>query len=168
MFPPPGPAPRTSPRLSRQWPFPGLPGGDANQETAQALLRARSRGYTLRQAADEAGVHVSTVCRWQRREPRLRDALAGAVADGLDDDGPEPRPRVRWRKDCPLCRARVVVRTAAGRARFWRCGRWPLCRWASWRPRAPRDCPRCGAARYWSHSRRSVVCGGCGLRTPRP
>jgi hypothetical protein len=67
-----------------------------------------------------------------------------------------------------LCKAKVVVRTARGKAHFWRCGRWPECPWASWRPRASRDYRRCGAPRYWSHSRLSIVCSGCGVRTEAP
>jgi hypothetical protein len=132
--------------------------------TVQTLLRARLHGATLRLAAALAGVHVSTVCRWQARNPELRQALAEAARR----PPPDPRPRVRWRKDCPLCRARVVVRTARGGARFWRCGRWPLCSWASWRQRAPRNCSRCGAPRYWSHSRKSISCSACGMRTRHP
>ncbi|HEY1376401.1 MAG TPA: helix-turn-helix domain-containing protein [Gemmataceae bacterium] len=133
-----------------------------------AMLAARRQGATLREAAAAAGVHVATVCRWQARDPELRDALAEAAEDAREQlRPPRPRPPVRWRRDCPLCRAKVVIRSAAGRGRFWRCGRWPRCPWASWRPRAPRDCPRCGAYRVWSHSRKSVVCTGCGLRTGR-
>jgi hypothetical protein len=136
--------------------------------TVENLLRARRAGLTLRVAATLAGVHVATVCRWQARDPALRQALAEAAREARRRRPEGARRRVRWRRDCPLCKARVSVRTAAGKARFWRCGRWPLCPWASWRPRAPRDCRRCGAPRYWSHSRRSVACGGCGLRTFAP
>jgi hypothetical protein len=140
-----------------------------DQAVLVALLRARRGGLTLRQAAAAAGVHVATVCRWQARSTILKRALAHAAeeARGRPRPPPGPRPRVRWRTDCPECKARVVVRSAAGKARFWRCGRWPLCPWSSWRPRAPRDCPRCGSPRYWSHSRQSVGCPGCGLRTRR-
>jgi PAS domain S-box-containing protein len=54
------------------------------------------------------------------------------------------------------------------RASEQRCGRrWPLCPWASWRPRAPRNCPACGGACFWSHSRKSISCGTCGKRTRR-
>lgn len=145
-------------------------GKPAYRGALAGLLAARATGVTLRQAAATAGVHVATVCRWQARDPVLREALAQAAKDGrqLRKPAPEPRPLVRWRRDCPVCRARVVVRTARGGVRFWRCGRWPRCEWASWRPRAPRDCPRCGGPRFWSHSRRSVGCDGCGLRTKRP
>jgi hypothetical protein len=155
----------------------GRMGGSGNEElpvkrsadALQAVLSACTAGAMLRQAAESAGVHVATVCRWQARDPRLRQALAGARAPGRERsrDAKPDRPRVRWRRDCPACRARVVVRTARGGRWFWRCGRWPLCPWASWRPRAPRDCPRCGSYRVWSHSRQSVVCDGCGLRTNR-
>jgi len=140
----------------------------ASPETVEAVLRARRAGLTLRQAAAVGGVHVATLCRWQARDPALRQALADAVAEarrGCPLKG--PRPQVRWRRDCPLCKARVVVCSAPGKARFWRCGRWPLCSWASWRPRAPRNCKRCGAPCFWSHSRKSIGCSACGVRTRR-
>jgi hypothetical protein len=142
---------------------------DAKEKVIRAVLNARGSGATLRNAAALAGVHVATVCRWQARDPDLREALAEAAREGREwrRRPPAPRPWVRWRKDCPVCRARVVVRTAKGKARFWRCGRWPLCPWLSWRPRAPRNCPRCRGPRLWSHSRKSVVCPACGLRTRR-
>jgi hypothetical protein len=133
------------------------------------LLQARADGLTLLDAAAAAGVHVATVCRWQNRDPSLRAKLRQAAREGrelLASD--EPRPQVRWRRDCPLCQAKVIVRSARGKARFWRCGRWPVCRWASWRPRASRNCKRCGGPRYWSHSRKSIACGGCGVRMPAP
>jgi ribosomal protein S27E len=142
----------------------------------EALLNHRRAGVSLRRAAALAGVHVATVCRWQARDSALQNSLALAarawaerVAEvrALMRPPCDRRPRVRWRRDCPACRGRVVVRSAGGRARFWRCGRWPLCPWASWRPRAPRDCPHCGSYRVWSHSRKSVACPGCGLRTER-
>ena len=46
------------------------------------LLSRLARGFRLRSAALVAGVHVSTVCRWQTRDPELRakilDARRGA------------------------------------------------------------------------------------------
>jgi hypothetical protein len=141
---------------------------NADRTTVEELLRMRRAGLTLRQAADVAGVHVATVCRWQARDPELRQALADAAREARVRRPPQgPRPHVRWRQDCPLCKARVVVRTAPGKVRFWRCGRWPLCGWASWRPRAPRNCKRCGAPCYWSHSRKSIGCSACGVRISR-
>ena len=136
-------------------------------EQVSVLIRERSAGMDLRIAAAIAGIHVATVCRWQRRDPELREALEDAAREGWHVRHPpkEPRPHVRWRRDCPVCKARVVVRTTAKRRRFWRCGRWPLCPWSSWRPRAPRNCKRCGAPRFWSHSRESIVCDACGMRT---
>lgn len=122
----------------------------------------------MRLAAAVAGVQVATVCRWQARDPELRQALADAAREARLRRAPrEPRPHVRWRRDCPLCKARVVVRTAPGKLRFWRCGRWPLCSWASGRPRAPRNCKRCGAPCYWSHSPKSIACSACGMRIMR-
>jgi hypothetical protein len=140
------------------------------RQAVAAALQARQQGATLRQAAAAANVHVATLCRWQKQDAELRRALAEAGRQTAEARRRprSPRPQVRWRRDCPLCRARVVVRTARGRVPFWRCGRWPLCPWASWRPRAPRNCPRCGGPRFWSASRKSVVCDGCGLRTTRP
>jgi len=140
-----------------------------DRETVEELIRARRAGLTLRSAADVAGVHVATVCRWQARDPELRNDLTFAAEEARFDRHPwEARPHVRWRRDCPLCKARVVVRSAAGKARFWRCGRWPLCSWASWRPRAPRNCRRCSAPCFWSHSRKSIGCSRCGLRISAP
>jgi hypothetical protein len=146
---------------------------DLRADRRDALLEARRHGATLREAAARAGVHVATVCRWMRTAPEFRDDMKRAqfeYREWLSDlfGGQPARRRVRWRADCPLCRAKVVVRCANGRAWFWRCGRWPHCGWASWRPRHPRNCPRCRAPRYWSHSRKSIACGGCGMRTKCP
>jgi hypothetical protein len=137
-----------------------------SEAVVQTILSFRQRGVSLRLAAAAAGVHVATVCRWQNRDPALRQALREAAQEGREPE--EPRPSVRWRRDCPLCRAKVVVRSARGKVPFWRCGRWPLCPWASWRPREARDCRHCGSPRYWSHSRKSIACGGCGRRTAAP
>ena len=133
------------------------------------LLSYRRCGIPLRRASAAAGVHVATVCRWQIRDPSLRAVLQEATAEAQRRlaKWDKPRPHVRWRRDCPLCKAKVVVRSVRGKARFWRCGRWPLCSWACWRPRAPRNCRHCGEACYWSHSRKSTVCSGCGMRTMR-
>jgi ssDNA-binding Zn-finger/Zn-ribbon topoisomerase 1 len=144
-----------------------LRGGPRNEDRLTSLVRLRRTGYTLRQVALASGVHVATICRWMKRNPVLREAMREAKEEArqqlrAEDDS---RPQVQWRRDCPLCQAKVVVRSATGKARFWRCGRWPECPWASWRPRASRNCRRCGAARYWSHSRKSIVCSGCGVRT---
>jgi hypothetical protein len=134
------------------------------------LLEAREGGATLRQAAAAAGVHVATVCRWQLRCPPLARALefAAYFARRLRwARKPRYRPRVSWHRGCPLCGAAAEVRNAWGwpGPAFWRCGRWPGCPWASWRPRFPEDCPGCGGPRYWSHSRKSVSCPRCRVRT---
>ena len=135
------------------------------------VIRARQSGATLRAAAAEAGVHVATVCRWMRADPgfgeKMRDARGFYRQESAAFAVSHPKI-IRWRTDCPVCRAKVVVRCAQGRAWFWRCGRWPHCDWASWRPRHPRNCPQCKAARYWAHSRKSIVCDGCGVRTMSP
>jgi hypothetical protein len=139
-------------------------GKTRNESAVAALLDTRRNGATLREAAEDAGAHVATVCRWQNRDPALRKALSEALNESYPEFA-DPRPSVLWRRDCPLCKAKVVVRSARGKDRFWRCGRWPECPWASWRPRASRNCRRCGAPRYWSHNRKSIVCGGYGVRT---
>jgi hypothetical protein len=141
----------------------------ADSATIEELLSARRAGLTLREASAVAGVHVATVCRWQKRDPGLKAALQRAAEDAWFERAPEskPRPRVHWHRDCPLCKARVMVRTARGGLRFWRCGRWPDCPWVSWRPRAPRNCRRCDGVCYWSHSRKSTACSACGRRTIR-
>jgi hypothetical protein len=141
----------------------------ADDPIVETLLNARRAGATLRDAAATAGVHVATVCRWQKRDPAFKAALDGAAREAgfARESKDQPRPRVRWHRDCPVCKTRVVVRTAKGGLRFWRCARWPACAWSSWRPRAPRTCRRCGGACYWSHSRKSTACSACGLRTRR-
>ena len=131
------------------------------------LVQARRADLTLREAAKLAGVHVATVCRWQARDPALRKTLVEAEREAKRHRyllASSPRPQVRWHTKCPACQAKVVVRAAGRWLRFWRCGRWPWCTWASWRPRALQDCRRCGAACFWSHSRKSVICSGCGMR----
>jgi hypothetical protein len=138
-----------------------------SQSLLEKLLAARAEGATLRQAADAAGVHVATVCRWQNHAPDFHHKMQEAHQEArrrehLINSG--PLPHVPWRRDCPLCKARVVVRTASRGAHFWRCGRWLWCSWASWRPRAPRNCGKCGGPCYWSHSRKSISCVACGVR----
>jgi hypothetical protein len=167
---------------------PGKPGSfdpwSSRRPAIEAALAARRGGATLRQAAAAAGVHVATLCRWQARSPALAEALEEARREAWGRRSPRNRlrPHVPWDRRCPLCGANVLVLAATRREsgrdlllvllqgwpekfRFWRCSRWPSCRFASWRPRAPGDCPRCGAARFWSHSRQSIGCSGCGART---
>jgi hypothetical protein len=134
----------------------------------ERLLVARDDGATLREAAAAAGVHVSTACRWARRSPTLAAELADSAAGARlrrYASRPKGRPRVPCHPRCPVCGAAAEVRGAWGYwPHFWRCSRWPWCRWASWRPRHMQDCPDCGGPRYWSHSRLSVSCPGCGSR----
>lgn len=134
-----------------------------------SIVTGRRTGLTLARACAAVGVHVATVCRWQAADPEFRSALrdaARAFAVGKYANLPHARPGVRWRNECPACRAKLVVRTTSGGIRFWRCGLWPRCRWASWRPRHPRNCPTCGGPRFWSHSRKSVACDRCRMRIP--
>jgi hypothetical protein len=140
-------------------------------EAKRLVVAGRRAGLSLAAASAAAGVHVATTCRWQASDPAFACSLENALwAYWLGDAPPEPEepPPARWRNECPLCRAKLVVRTTRGGARFWRCGLWPRCRWASWRPRHPRNCPRCRGPRLWSHSHRSVVCEACGMRTTPP
>ncbi len=133
-------------------------------ETKRRIVAGRRVGMTLVAACAAAGVHAATACRWQCTDPAFAQALRAAAWEyriGRYLANPLPARAVPWRRDCPECRARVVIRTALGRIPFWRCGRWPLCAWASWRPRHPRNCRRCGGPRFWSHSRKSVACDRC-------
>lgn len=129
----------------------------------KALIGLVARGHTLEKAAREIGVHPATLYRWQNRYPDFEEELREAAMKRNRLKymlSPRERPRVPWRKDCPECGYRVVVRTAGGMAGFpfWRCERWPRCRFASWRPPASWNCPRCGGTAFWSHSRKSVSC----------
>jgi len=138
--------------------------------TGRVLTGLVMEGFTTDGAAREIGVHPSTVYRWQNRYPVFYEAMlqAQTIRDHLHYMGNYgPRPRVRWRKDCPNCGAALVVRTAGGMAgfKFYRCERWEeprfspqRCLFASWRPPAPGSCPECGGVLYWSHSRKSVGC----------
>ena len=109
----------------------------------ERLLAARRAGATLCKAAAAAGVHIATVCRWQARDHTLRKALYDANQQGCRQLALLPRPQP---PSCTPCH--------------------PLCPWASWRPRHPQDCPACGHPRYWSQSRLSIGCPGCGRRVP--
>lgn len=138
------------------------------EQAVVRLLEARELGLSLRQAAELAGLHLATVCRWQIRSRILHEALRQAdrlarlvrrLARKYDR-----RPAVLWSKDCPVCEAALQVRRAYGMYAFWRCSRWPRCPFKSWRPRALGDCQRCGGIRHWSYSRKSVACACCGMR----
>ena len=160
-----------------------------DSDRVEQAVAARGGGATLRQAAAAAGVHVATLCRWQIREPWIGQALRDAeqcARSAYYASRPYGRPNVPWRRDCPDCGAQLRVLSAHGYdgpavppvfrtllrghggyvwgLRFWRCSRWPACRFASWRPRALGDC-LCGGALLWSHSRKTVVCRRCGQRT---
>jgi hypothetical protein len=128
----------------------------------KAALTARYGGATMRQAAAAAGVHLATLCRWQASDPKLRAAFNVRLPSRA-----RPRPQlVPIYPDCPKCGAPYVVRSPwhSRLATFWGCSRWPRCRWASWRPRFPDDCPTCRGPRYYSKSRLSCSCPTCGVR----
>jgi ssDNA-binding Zn-finger/Zn-ribbon topoisomerase 1 len=130
------------------------------------LLKARELGATLREAAAAAGIHVATLCDWKNRSRMLAYALSLAQKRvplrPLASCLMRTRPGVPFHRLCPECGADAQVRSACGGGlRFWRCSRWPACRWASWRPRHPLDCPTCRGHRFWSHSRKSVSCSRC-------
>lgn len=129
------------------------------------ILSLIGRGYTVDDAARESGVHPATLYRWTNKYPAFEVDVRGAIlrrdrlkyyllGRGL------PRPRVRWDRECPECGFEIEVRTAGGIGgfKFYRCSRWPRCAFASWRPRTPWDCPLCGEATFWSHSRKSFAC----------
>ncbi len=168
---------------------------EARRRAARTCLRAVARGSTLRAAAEAAGFHVATICRWRHTDPKLQtlfrivlracrearklwrlrqtalERLSAEFHCLVNSWPPERlekiarrRPRVGWSRRCPLCGRKVVIRTAGGRWRFWRCSRWPECSFASWRPRALQDCPACGAPCFWSRSRKSIACSRCGTR----
>ena len=136
-----------------------------------ALVRAVSHGATLREAAAAAGVHVATVCRWQARDTTLGRDIRAAAFQGWQMRAVmrDYKPSVPVRPDCPQCGSVVEVATAnaPGGFRFWRCAGWPGCTWASWRPPAPGRCSGCyHGVLYWSHSRKTIGCAGCGRRWP--
>jgi len=155
--------------VSRRRLEPFRPLVDRRKQTAILIDMCRD-GWTLREAAAAIDIHVATVCRWQARCPALAEALATArdVARRrkyATKPRPGPRPRVPVHPKCPACGNAVEVRKALYWP-FWRCSRWPHCRWASWLPRHPEDCPRCDGPRSWSSSRKSVSCRRCGTRGP--
>jgi hypothetical protein len=137
------------------------------RKAIEKALDAREAGATLREAAAAASVHVATLCRWQARSPSLREALRDAESEARRMHylrQPRSRPHVPWSRVCPECGGEVVVRTSPGMLHYWRCDNWPRCRWASWRPPALLDCPRCGGPCLWSHSRKSIGCTRCRWR----
>jgi hypothetical protein len=140
------------------------------------LLAAYEAGARLRKAAEVAGVHVATVCRWQLRSPELAAELRAIAVQVWEREVQKrraaPRPRrvdplsVPCHPLCPQCRGPAgLVRSASGRLYFWQCYDWPDCPWRSWRPRYPHDCPECGTPRFWSYDRRSIHCSDCCVRT---
>jgi hypothetical protein len=137
-------------------------------EALAAVLARRRQGATLKEACRAAGIHIATLMRWQARHGRVRGLLEQARLEGWrlkHPPGSWRRPRVPTHPDCPRCGGEVGYRTACYCFRFVACRD---CGWASWRPRAPWDCPHCGGAMLWSHSRKSTACLACGLRIKTP
>ncbi|HYH66557.1 MAG TPA: hypothetical protein VD866_17820, partial [Urbifossiella sp.] len=130
-----------------------------------AVVAGRRAGQTLAAAAAGAGLHVATACRWQRADAAfaaaLRSAEAAAAVDRYAAEAPEAspacdpfggvrrRPRVEVHRDCPACGRPTEVRKMRFGVPFWRCSSWPRCDWASWRPRSPWACRRCGGPTLW-------------------
>ena len=111
----------------------------ADRMARYRLLAARSDGASLRDLAGLLGIHVLTLCRWQRRHPVIKAAL-GEAAPRRAKAAKGERPSVNVHGACPLCKARAMARKA-GAVPFWRCARWPSCGWSSWRPTAPAQLP---------------------------
>lgn len=141
----------------------------ATPEAIASLAEALKTGYALREASTGAGIHVSTVCRWALRDLAIAKVLAESAAAGQRlkyRSRPSGKPRVPVHPFCPACGEVAEIRRVYGYAwPFWRCRQWPSCEWSSWRPRHPEDCTVCHSPRFWSHSRKSVVCTGCQTRT---
>jgi ssDNA-binding Zn-finger/Zn-ribbon topoisomerase 1 len=149
-----------------------MPRRRINRPTTQSALLALVRGgLTIRAACAAVGIHPATAHRWTNASIGFALSLTNARGQAQEDlatnDELRQTCRIPVHDRCPLCTAEIdAVYTArtARKFRFWRCSTWPACPWASWRPRAPEDCPRCGGVRLWSHTRKTVVCTGCGAR----
>jgi hypothetical protein len=123
-------------------------------------------GETLKAAARACGVSYSTLHRWRQADAKLKQELDIVAWSARQERELQyrlalPRP-LPVRKDCPACgRGEVRGRRAMYSPTFWCCSAG--CGWASWRPPHPEPCP-CGAVRYWSQTRKSIGCPGCGRR----
>ena len=131
----------------------------------EKLLTARAGGETVRRSADAANVDKATVCRWLVLSSVFAAAMRLAEVAARDRRrlARPGRPWVACHPGCPKCGGEVEVRSRRGSwsVRFWACDQCP---WKSWRPRHPRDCPKCRGPRFWSHSRRTVLCPACPRR----
>jgi hypothetical protein len=144
-----------------------------------AILGVLDQGGTLREAARAAGIDEATLRRWKTAFPDVSAALQTAQQCGdlvalrrlLAQPALAPERRrergLPVSYSCPRCSGDLVVRTCDGVYRIWRCATKD-CGFVSWRPRHLLNCLFCGAARFWSHSRRSVSCSRCGRRWAVP
>ena len=84
----------------------------ARRDAVVRLVEARAGGATLRQAAEAAGVHPGTACRWRLRSPVVAAALRMAVDAARERRRltRATRPWVRWHPSCPACGGAVEVR----------------------------------------------------------
>ncbi len=140
-------------QVSEQTPEPVDP---VRYRRCKPAIAARQQGKTMRQAAAAVGVNVSTLIRWANLCPMLKQALKKPKRK------PPPTPlSVPRRDECPECKGKLAIRAVDWAVRFWTCVK---CDFKSWRPRAVQDCPQCGQATFWSHSRKTISCGSCGRR----
>jgi hypothetical protein len=132
----------------------------------QRIIARVFAGETLKAAARACGVSYSTLHRWRCADNEFYRGLSKAVWEAREGREVQyrlalPRP-LPIRPVCPNCDWGIVRRRRALYIlAFWYCAAG--CGWASWRPPYPVACP-CGAVRYWSLSRKSIGCPGCGRR----
>ena len=81
--------------------------------------RQATLGLTLREACERAGVHIATACRWQADDPAFGETLTSAAhhaaVERYEYASLFPRLPVRWRNECPTCRAKLVGRTGSAK-----------------------------------------------------
>lgn len=153
-------------KCNQKWRSGTRPGMKRTASARLALLQMLVDGRSIDQAADGLGVHRATVYRWIGQSRGLQEAyrVGYELARQSRYRPPSRRPSVPSSALCPLCDGRLEVSAAyGGWLRFWRCEHRLACGFMSWRPVALGRCG-CGGYRLWSHSRKSIVCVGCGTR----